>query len=185
MRSGLSGGLGLLCGVLMAGCSGAPVRPEAALLVAVQPVARLEPATLKCFTGPVTASSEERPWAVALLSPRMVYSLLGWPRMQREAEALGFQVQAWRDPRVPAAEWRAALGAEMLSDWRTISLETLPAECLAHWLPIDHLPLARVVWREQVHMWPIWGVMPPDAWRATLLNRLQTLQGTVVPADPR
>lgn len=96
--------------------------------------------------------------------------------MQREAERLGFRVVAWRDPRVPDAEWQSALASPALAVWDVPFPHALPEPCWAQWMPIDHVPLTRIVWQASVHPWPIWGVMTNGAWRASLGHRLRMLK---------
>lgn len=182
----LPGGLVVLLFAVLTGCATAPSPPEATPVPVVQLSSGLDAAGLRCFLGPETGlTGEERPWVVALLSPRMVYSLQAWPRMKSEAEALGFRVAAWRDPRIPEIEWRAALDTEALSRSNSVEVEALQEGCLAQWMPIDHVPLTRVLWRGHVHRWPVWGVMTSQAWEETLRNRLASLKGAVASAAPQ
>ena len=141
-----------------------------------EPVSTPSLTALQCFEGRGVSASDTRPLVVAVLSPRMVYSLLEWPSMAQEAERLGFRVLAWRDPRVPEEEWRLTLASEVYLKVGAPNPSPMPADCLRQWAPIDHLPLVRVLLDGRLHRWPIWGVMTRDAWRASLLNRLETLK---------
>ena len=134
-----------------------------------------DPLANSCFGGGSGDHDDPRPLLAALVSPRMVYSLLEWPRMQAEAQALGFRVQVWQDPRVPPAEWAMALASPALVRWEGPAPAPLPRDCLAQWGAVDHWPLTRVISGQLVHPWPIWGVMSTEAWRASLLNRLHGL----------
>jgi hypothetical protein len=145
-------------------------------VAAPEPVSTVAQAELHCFEGENASLLDNRPLVVAVLSPRMVYSLLEWPNMAREAEALGFRVRAWRDPRVPEGEWRQALSSLAYLRAGVLDPEPLPSDCLNRWAPIDHLPLAQILLDRQLHSWPLWGVMTPDAWRTSLLNRLASLR---------
>jgi hypothetical protein len=162
-------------GALVTGCAETTSRPSE-LLEGHGPISSLSPAEIRCFDKEFNVPGETRPLVVALLSPRMVYSLLEWPRMQGEADSMGFRVQAWRDPRIPDEEWQAAQASKPFSGWGAPWPLRLPADCLAPWGPIDHLPLTRVVLHTHLHKWPIWGVMTSTAWRESLQNRLQVLQ---------
>jgi hypothetical protein len=112
-----------------------------------------------------------RPGLIVVLSPRMVYSLLEWPRLQREAFGLGFWTLVWQDPQVPDSEWAAAMASGPMVDWPLPKPVRPPQNCLADWLPFDHVPYVRVVLGQWLHTWPIWGVMPGQHWQAVLLNR--------------
>lgn len=162
-----------LLGALSTACAGTN---GSTVLMASEPVSALSLAELQCFEGAIADPSDTRPMVVAMLSPRMVFSLLEWASMAREAQALGFRVRAWRDPRVPEPEWLLALSSEAFSKSGAPDPAPLPPDCMDQWSPIDHLPLTRVLREGHLHRWPIWGVMTPEAWRDSLLNRLETLQ---------
>lgn len=121
------------------------------------------------------------PVLLVLLSPRMVYALQEWPRMDATAQLAGFRVVACRDPRVPLDEWQAA--ARQV-DWP--EGQGLPAlgedEARRHGL-LNHAPSALVMARGCVHPWPVLGVMPDAAWRAVLMARRADLE-QAAPACP-
>ncbi|GAB4209985.1 MAG: hypothetical protein Fur0019_17480 [Tibeticola sp.] len=109
-----------------------------------------------------------------VLSPRMVYALREWPRLSDQAQAAGFDVHGVRDPRVPEAEWRAAVASARLPE-----LAAWPAASLAGWSGAqvrNHWPIAWVRWQARRHPWPILGVMPDAAWLQLLRERLEDLQ---------
>ena len=163
-----------LQGLALSGCAaiGPPAGPGD-----VSKVAALDSTwSRRCLDGQTEKGAKASPWVVAVLSPRMVYSLLEWPRMQREAVKMGFQVKAWKDPSVPEAEWQAAFASPALDVWTLPRPVAAPAGCLSDWLPIDHVPYVRVVQGEWAHAWPVWGVMPSDGWRDVLSKRLATLR---------
>lgn len=111
---------------------------------------------------------------LVVLSPRMVYALREWPRLRDQAQAAGFDVHGVRDPRVPEAEWHAAVAAAGLSE-----LAAWPAARLTDWPGTqvrNHWPMAWVRWQGRSHPWPILGVMPDAAWLQLLRERLEDLQ---------
>lgn len=169
--------------VLVFGCADVAV---AEVQMGVQGAAApdmVAPGALRCFGGWGEGVGGSRTWVSALLSPRMVYSLLEWPRMQREAELWGFRVQSWRDPRVPEEEWRLAQTSKVFTTWDVPLPEPLPLDCLPFWAPVDHLPLVRVLRGTRLHPWPIWGVMTSDAWRESLEIRRRSLEGGITAKD--
>src|SRR3990167_8339831 len=96
----------LLCGCLLSACvwrGSAQTDPSSAAWRAVRAMTVEEKA---CFVRPPTDPNQLV--VVMLLSPRMVYTLLEWPRMRQTAEALGYRVLGWKDPRVPETEWQTA-----------------------------------------------------------------------------
>lgn len=131
-----------------------------------------------CLVSPPTDAS--KPVVIMLLSPRMVYSLLEWSRMRQAAEAIGYRVLSWKDPRVPDEEWRAALAspASTLND--PYALHAMPARCQWLWRGVNHLPMSFVSLGSQLHPWPVWGVMPDEAWREALQFRWLALQRALV-----
>ena len=157
----------------LSACASVDRPGEGRLVLPASPSPRvLSETALRCFEGQApTANGAERPLVTALLSPRMVYSLLEWPRMQREAEAAGYRVQAWRDPRVPLGEWQQAWASPAMHGWNGPLPQALPEACVAEWGPVNHVPLVRVVWMGRLHPWPAWGIMDREAWLATLALR--------------
>lgn len=132
------------------------------------------------MVAPASAAAEDRqgacpqPVVRMLLSPRMPYALLEWRRMRRAAEGAGFEVRAERDPRVPPAEWRAAvqaLGLAELAEAPALDEPTAAALGLLH-----HAPSSVVERCGVRHPWPILGVMPDAAWQALLRQRLAALE---------
>lgn len=99
--------------------------------------------------------------------------------MQRAAMDMGFRVKAWQDPLVSVAEWQSALASVSNPEWEAIELSQPPLGCLDGWLPINHFPYVRVLLEGRVHAWPIWGVMPDQAWRVVLGNRVGSLKHVV------
>lgn len=109
-----------------------------------------------------------------VLSPRMPYALQRWPAMQEQAQAVGFNVQPLRDPRIPLAEWQAAVAALGLPELRCVPRLSLP---LARTLGLlHHAPSSVVGWCGRWHAWPILGVMPNAAWRRLLQLRRKNLE---------
>lgn len=131
-----------------------------------------------CFVGTPTDAS--KPVVVILLSPRMVYSLLEWARMRQTAEALGYRVQSWKDPRVPEAEWRAALASPAARTTDPDALLAMPAQCDSLWRGMNHSPMSLVLLGSHLHPWPVWGVMPEEAWSEALRFRLLALRRALV-----
>ncbi|MDO5291090.1 MAG: hypothetical protein Q4F13_15890 [Pseudomonadota bacterium] len=120
---------------------------------------------------------------MALLSPRMVYALQEWPRMQKAAEQAGFAVRVWRDPRVPDKEWRAAVQSLGLSEW--VHAPVLPQSVAAPCGLLTHAPSALVFLEGRAHPWPIYGVMPDAQWLAVLQSRVQWLRETAAGKPPQ
>lgn len=114
----------------------------------------------------------ERRVLLSVLSPRMVYSMTEWPRMQATAEAEGFEVIAWRSPLVPEAEWRSAVRQ---AGWARDASRPVPAACMAWLGRPNHFPYSRVIGTEGMHPWPIWGVLPEAAWVESLRCRRDAL----------
>ena len=152
------------------------VRSVAALAfgwTAALAVARAEP--LSSADCRATAS----PTVLMVLSPRMVYALREWPRMQRTAERAGFAVCSLRDPRVGESEWRAAANAAGRSE--ALDLPLLDTAMLrASAIPglLNHSPASLVQFDGRLHPWPILGVMPDAAWIAVLQDRLDRLRAS-------
>lgn len=109
-----------------------------------------------------------------VLSPRMVYALKEWPRMQAVAQAAGFRVLALRDPRVPLDEWQAAVQTLGLHDAAT--LPPIPLPMAARCGLLNHMPSSLLVRCQRAHPWPVLGVMPDKAWRAVLRQRDEWLK---------
>lgn len=119
------------------------------------------------------ATQHPQPQLLAVLSPLMPMALPEWPRMHQAAVQAGFAVHVWRDPRVSLAEWQAAQAG---------AGKTPPA--LPQHAPcplLNHMPAFAVARCGHVHPWPIWGVMPTDAWRHILQVRLNDLQDLPCP----
>lgn len=133
----------------------------------------------RCLPGHVQTGSAQRPMLVAVVSPRMVGSLLEWPRMQREAIGMGFDVQVWRDPRVTVAEWDSVWSSARFQGSPARMPDRSPAGCLTRWAPIEHWPYVRVLLAGHMHPWPIWGVMPDRPWREVLRDRRAQLTTSV------
>ncbi len=109
-----------------------------------------------------------------LLSPRMPYALAEWPRMADIARQAGFDVVAYRDPRVPVTEWQAAVGSRGMADM--LERPALDAETAAACGMLNHAPAALVARCGHTHPWPILGVMPSEAWRHVLQSRSDDLE---------
>lgn len=116
------------------------------------------------------------PVVVAVLSPRMVYSMTEWPRMRSEAVAQGFDVVAWRTPAVPEREWQEAANRAGWSDPEIVSVPPMPANCVQWFGQPNHFPFSTVVDRGRAHAWPVWGVLPDGAWAESLHVRLKGLE---------
>lgn len=116
------------------------------------------------------------PVVVMVISPRMVYSMLEWPRMRTVALAAGFEVVTWTAPGVSAQEWDQAVGAARWTPWQSALISEAPAACAAWLQNPNHLPLSAVVLGGQVHGWPILGVLSNEAWVASLEMRLTSLK---------
>ncbi len=114
-----------------------------------------------------------------VLSPRMPHALLEWPRMARVAQEAGLQILAFRDPRVPMAEWQDATRDSSLEPWR--DLPALAADVAAACRMLNHAPTAVLERCSHVHPWPIWGVMPDLAWRHVLQARRADLEALPCP----
>ena len=125
--------------------------------------------------GPTLAvrHADDTSTLLTVLSPRMVYALLEWPRMRDAAIAEGFQVVATRDPRVPDAEWRAAVQAAGLHELAAVP--SIDAEAAARCGLLNHFPSSLVIRCGRTHPWPILGVMPERAWRSVLAQRRESL----------
>ena len=136
-----------------------------------------------CLVSPPTDAS--KPVVIMLLSPRMVYSLLEWARMRQTAEALGYRVLSWKDPRVPEAEWRAALGSPAATTTDPEALLAMPAQCDSLWRGMNHSPMSFVLLESHLHPWAVWGVMPEEAWSEALRFRLLALRRALVQSSSR
>lgn len=161
-RAGVVAGAALLATAPASGAS-APWPAREAVCAAVR-------AGGDASAGPQAARAQ----LLVVLSPRMVYALREWPRLRDQAQAAGFDVHGVRDPRVPEAEWHAAVAAAGLSE-----LAAWPAARLTDWPGTqvrNHWPMAWVRWQGRTHPWPILGVMPDAAWLQLLRERLEDLQ---------
>ena len=126
------------------------------------------------FSNPTETAASAQPTAHILLSPRMPYAMQEWRRMVTSARTNGFQVVSWRDPRVPDAEWKAAVeaaDATALRDAPVLALETA-ASCGM----LNHSPATVVTRCGRSHPWPILGVMPDAAWLEVLATRRTDLE---------
>ena len=119
-----------------------------------------------------------RPMILVMLSPRMAYSIHEWPRMAGAAQAAGFDVQVFRDPRVPKPEWEAATrvdGFDALAAVEAPDAQTLQTFKTHH--AMNHAPAALVKCGRVIHPAPVLGVMPDIAWTAVLRQRVGELPG--------
>ena len=141
----------------------------------VQAHASLDPLACTASTSaPRPQTDGPQAVLIVLLSPRMPYALQEWPRMASQARRLGFSVHAYRDPRVPEAEWQEAVHALQRRD-----LACTPALELADALQLKllhHAPSSAVAWCDRWHDWPILGVMPDASWPQLLNHRLEQLK---------
>ncbi|PKO30465.1 MAG: hypothetical protein CVU36_08595 [Betaproteobacteria bacterium HGW-Betaproteobacteria-9] len=153
--------------------------PEASLR-AVRAITAEEQA---CFVRPPI--NFNKPVVIMLLSPRMVYTLLEWTRMRQAAEALGYRVLSWKDPRVPEAEWRAALGSPAATTTDPEALLAMPPQCDSLWRGMNHSPMSFVLLESHLHPWAVWGVMPEEAWSEALRFRVLALRRALVQFSPQ
>lgn len=139
------------------------------------PVSPLSEACRSALPAPTRAT------VVMVISPRMVYSLLEWPRMRALAQAAGFQVVTWSSPDLLAGEWTQAVRtASWPSDLKDAVGEVPPA-CAALIKRVNHFPYSLVLAQNHLHHWPIWGVLSDEAWATSLAHRLSALSaGSVV-----
>ena len=141
--------------------------------------AEVEPVSIaqaECDFGAGSQSGDAEVWPVVhiVLSPRMPYALQEWRRMAAAAHGAGFRVLAWRDPRLPDAEWQAAVAAAGLPELRDApALELSAAQVCG---VLNHAPAAIVSRCGQGHAWPILGVMPDRAWVQLLHARRADLE---------
>lgn len=174
---------GLLFGLFLSACAwpaGAQTGLPEASWRAVRAMTAEE---RECFAGSPTDA--DKPVVVMLLSPRMVYTLLEWTRMRQAAEALGYRVLGWKDPRVPEAEWRAALASPSATTTDPDALLAMPAQCDSLWRGMNHSPMGFVLSGAHLHPWPVWGVMPEEAWSEALRFRLLALRRALVQTSPQ
>jgi hypothetical protein len=170
--------LGLLFGFFLSACAW-PVGAQTGLPDASWRAVRAMTAEERvCFVGSPTEAN--KPVVIMLLSPRMVYTLLEWTRMRRAAEALGFRVLSWKDPRVPEAEWQSALASPVATTTDPEALLAMPAQCDSLWRGMNHSPMSFVLLGAHLHPWPVWGVMPEEAWSEALRFRLLALRRALV-----
>ncbi|HAX19647.1 MAG TPA: hypothetical protein DCY64_05115 [Hydrogenophaga sp.] len=175
--------LRLLCGFFLIACAW-PANAQAGLPEASWRAVRAMTAEEHvCFAG--TSTDASKPVVVMLMSPRMVYSLLEWARMRQTAEALGYRVLSWKDPRVPEAEWRAALGSPAATTTDPEALLAMPAQCDSLWRGMNHSPMSFVLLESHLHPWAVWGVMPEEAWSEALRFRLLALRRALVQSSSR
>lgn len=116
------------------------------------------------------------PVVVMTISPRMVYSMLEWPRMRAVALAAGFEVVTWAAPGVSSQEWAQAVEAARWTPSQSALISEAPAACAAWLQRPNHFPFSAVVLDGRVHGWPIWGVLSDEAWVASLEMRLTSLR---------
>lgn len=121
-------------------------------------------------------SGSQRPILVTVLSPRMVYSVTEWPRMRTAAEAEGFDAVAWWASDLADDEGAAAAELAGWSVHEMARVAQVPAECGESVGRPNHYPYSRVLDRGRLHAWPIWGVMPNQAWVDSLRWRLHALR---------
>lgn len=157
-----------------------------ALWLASAPVAAQWPAgapaavpTAPALCNFVPADSRDGPAGQAVvqvvLSPRMPYALREWPRMAVVAQRAGFRVVAFRDPRVPDAEWHDAAQAAGVSP-ELRNAPRLDEEAGRACQVFNHTPAVIVARCGHAHAWPIWGVMPDPAWLSVLDARRRDLE---------
>ena len=131
----------------------------------------MDPACLRVL--PVSAS----PTLIMVVSPRMVYSMLEWPRMRMLAQSAGFQVVTWRAPDLLPTEWdRSVPAARWPADLRHLADE-MPSACAVALGGLNHFPYSRVAAHGRLHAWPIWGALPDAAWLASLELRREAVMG--------
>ncbi|MFT3779879.1 MAG: hypothetical protein QM772_16710 [Ottowia sp.] len=106
---------------------------------------------------------------LVVLSPRMVYALIEWPRMREAAVSAGFSVTVARDPRVPPSEWSSAVEAAGLPELS--AAPRVDADLAGSCGLLNHFPSTLVGRCGRPHPWPILGVMPDAAWRSLLVQR--------------
>jgi hypothetical protein len=115
------------------------------------------------------------PVVLTVLSPRMVYSMTEWPRMQAVAQHAGFQVLAWHPASVPHSEWVAAARAAAWPEALTQAVRPVPPPCAAMLGAMNHHPHSLVLDARRFHGWPVWGVLSDSAWRDALAFRHMAL----------
>lgn len=108
---------------------------------------------------------------IAVLSPRMVYSLTEWPRLRRLAMNDGLRVIAWRSSEIGETEWRAALDRAGWTAEEADAVAQVPVACAAWVARPNHFPYTWVVAPGGAVSWPIAGVLPDAAWLASLRLR--------------
>jgi len=116
-----------------------------------------------------------------VISPRMVYSMLEWPRMQTLAQSAGFHVVTWRAQGISTDEWRHAADRAGWTSGLSATIGEVPPACTALMGTVNHFPYSLVVAREMYHTWPIWGVLSDEAWLNALLFRRQALAAIHTP----
>lgn len=94
--------------------------------------------------------------------------------MADAARQAGFAVVAYRDPRVPWDEWRAATQSQGLAD--LLDVPVLEEQMAAACGMLNHAPAAIMSCCGHTHPWPILGVMPMAAWRQVLQSRQADLE---------
>lgn len=163
-----------LCGIVLAQ-DARPTRSDTPTAV------RLNPGCLTAISSPTSAT------LLMVISPRMVYSMLEWPRMLRVALSAGFQVVTWRAQGLSIDEWtHAADKAGWPSDLHA-TIGEVPLACTALLEGVNHFPFSLVIGRDTYHAWPVWGVLSDEAWLSSLVFRRQGLSvaHTPVAGPPR
>lgn len=115
------------------------------------------------------------PLVVAVISPRMVYSMTEWPRMRAAARQAGWRVVTVKAPGLREEEWQGAFvsaGGTSISD----GVRAMPTACETEWRGLNHFPYSVVALEGRSHPWPIWGVLPDQEWVESLSFRLKRLQ---------
>lgn len=146
----------------------APIPPS----VQISPVAPLPEACRSALPSSSQAT------VVMLISPRMVYSLLEWPRMHAQAQAAGFQVVTWSSPDLLPGEWTQAVRAVSWPRSLRDAIGEVPPACAPLLYRVNHFPYSVVVAQNRMHNWPIWGVVSNEAWAASLAHRLSALSAS-------
>ena len=167
------------------GCAVLPLQVvRAEPLFSIQTPAVLGDIGIDCLAA--LSSKSSAPQVVMLISPRMVYSMLEWPRMREVALAAGLDVVTWKAPGVPAQEWAQAVGAIRWPPSRSVLVSDASSACTAWLQRPNHFPFSMVALDGQVHGWPIWGVLSDEAWAESLALRLKALKDakTLSKANP-
>ncbi len=131
------------------------------------------PSLAECITLSQLGQGTE-PQVIYLWSPRMVGSVIEAHHAAQAAKQNGAKFIALLDPRVDAAEARAALSTRRdmtttLSATRTICEDVLPEHAL------DHAPTMYVMSHGKLHPHRIIGLMPQNEWRRAMQRRIKDL----------